>query len=152
MGEGTPPSASGHQSIAKLEREKKWVGWDPEASLPTLKVSSFPACRHHSVNTFCVCLAQSHTRGSRNHWRRNQGKELHGLSLLRQGDIQTVLKLMSTSPQRTPYPLFSTPPFHPLRAEPSSLYETEEAELLCFLAACGFGTAVWEGKEQWDSG
>lgn len=75
MGEGKSPSANGHQNVTALEGEKEWVGWDPGASLPTLKLSSFSACQHHSVNTFCVCLSPSHTQGSRNKWRRNPGEE-----------------------------------------------------------------------------
>lgn len=66
MSEGKSPSANGHQGVTALEGEKEWVGSDPEASLPTLKLNSFYACRHHRVNTFCVCLAQSHTPKHRN--------------------------------------------------------------------------------------
>lgn len=62
MGEGKSPSANGHQGVTALEGEKEWVGSDPEASLPTLKLNSFYACRHQSRHILCASRSVSHPK------------------------------------------------------------------------------------------
>lgn len=99
MGEGKSPSASGHQSVTAVGGKRSGFGGDPGASVPTLKLSSFSACQHHSVNTFCVCVSLRLTPkevetidvGTQ------RKKEPYRLTLLKQGSLQLYVVVVKSS-------------------------------------------------------